>query len=53
MKKHYINKLLLGALAIGALSACTDDSMLPYDAGSMPESLVQYRCRKASSSMNT
>ena len=46
MKKHYINKLLLGALAIGALSACTDDSMLPYDAGSMPESLVQYEYLK-------
>lgn len=44
--KHYTNKFLLGALAIGALSACTDDSMLPYDAGSMPESLVQYEYLK-------
>lgn len=44
--KHYTNKLLLGALALGALSACTDDSMLPYDAGSMPESLAQYEYLK-------
>ena len=38
----YTNKLLLGTLALGALSACTDDSMLPYDVGAKPESLSQY-----------
>lgn len=38
----YTNKILLGALAVGALSGCTDDSMLPYDVGAKPESLSQY-----------
>lgn len=38
--RHY-NRLLLGAFAVGALAACTDESMLPYEGGAMPENLAQ------------
>ena len=38
--RHY-NRLLLGAFAVGALAAGTDESMLPYEGGARPETLAR------------